>query len=305
MNISENDLLMAFKKNNEIFLRKIHLYLNEAYRNLIYNQDEDQALNEMQICKLRYIENVWIENEMVDCMNRYDCSRPIHSIEDAADVLAGHPVFQHPLYSYLRQEASLEEVKFLIWNDSVLNLEFFDYLILAMVGVSEPVRLEIAKNVWDEAGRGCLQQFHTILFRRILARLGMHYDRYEVVNQMSWEGLAGINLFSYMSLYQHHKIKYFGVLAATEMLDPPHYLQLLTGFSRLRMSAAVNPAYYQEHAEIDIQHAGSWMNKIILPELSRCPEKISDFWLGFYLRLDSVQRYYDVLLKHFLTRKAA
>lgn len=305
MNISENDLSMAFKMNNELYLRKIHLCLNEAYHSLVYNQEECAAINEMEMCKLKYIETVWIEHEMSDCTNRYDCFRKIHCMDDAVDALREHPVFQHPLYSYLRGEASLNEVKYLIQNDSVLNLEFFDYLVFAMVGVAEPLRLEIVKNVWDEAGRGCLQQFHTIQFRKLLGRLGIYYDRADIIRQMPWEGVAGINLFSYMSLYSHHKIKYFGVLAATEMLDPPHYQQLLTGFTRLRLSTEIKPDYYQEHAEIDIQHASSWMSKIVLPELSRCPEKISDFWLGFYLRLDSVQRYYDVMLNLFLTNKAA
>jgi hypothetical protein len=42
-----------------------------------------------------------------------------------------------------------------------------------------------------------------------------------------------------------------------------------------------------------------------MPELQEAPEKISEFWLGFYMRLDSVLRYYDYFLNRFLTQQAA
>jgi hypothetical protein len=125
-----------------------------------------------------------------------------------------------------------------------------------------------------------------------------------MIAAMSWEGIAGINLFSYLSLYSSNRMMYFGLLAATEMLDPPHYSELLKGLSRSNIQE-VNAAYYKEHETIDVVHAAGWMNNVILPTLEKHPERIQEFWLGFYLRLDSVQRYYDNLLHYFLNQNAA
>lgn len=304
MDINENDLVNAFKKNHDTYLRKTHQYLNQKYYQLIFNHDDKTIYDDQALCKLKHVENVWIEHEKSDCLNRYDCSQQIKTSADAEKILIAHPVYQHQIFDYLSRDANLDEIKYFIANDAVLNLEFFDYLALSIVGVSEQVRLEIIQNLWDEAGRGSMQLFHTVQFRKILNDLGLKYDREKMIANMSWEGIAGINLFSYLSLYSSNRMMYFGLLAATEMLDPPHYRELLNGLSRTSVKE-VNAVYYKEHETIDVMHADGWMNNVILPTLEKHPEKISEFWLGFYLRLDSVQRYYDHLLHYFLNQKAA
>lgn len=304
MIINKNDLYIAFKKNHESYLRKVHLYLNTQYYNLIFNHDNKMVYDESALCQFKHIENVWIEHEKSDCLNRYDCYKKIQHCLDAERVLKEHPVYHHKIFTYLRYEASLNEIKHFIANDSVLNLEFFDYLAFSIIGVSEQAKLEIISNLWDEAGRGSMQLFHTIKFKKLMDNLGLQYRRESMISNMSWEGIAGINLFSYLSLYSSNRMMYFGLLAATEMLDPPHYTQLLGGFARTSTND-IDIGYYKEHESIDVIHANGWMNKVVLPILNKHPDKIPDFWLGFYLRLDSVQRYYDNLLNAFMTKQAA
>lgn len=306
MNINQANILSAFKQNQENHLRKVHLYLNKNYYNLIFNQDEKNILNEMDLYNLKHIENVWIEHEKSDCFNKYDCYKPIQSASEVENILREHSVYNHSIFSYLSHQASLEEIKYFIGNESILNLEFFDYLAYSIIGASEQAKLEIINNLWDEAGRGSVQLFHTVKFKKIMDDLEIPYDREKILSEMSWEGIAGINLFSYLALYSCNKMKYFGLLAATEMLDPIHYHQLLKGFSKFKSHKnPVNLDYYIEHETIDIVHANGWMQNVILPLLAEKPERTPEFWLGFYLRLDSAQRYYDELLNYFLSCKAA
>jgi len=305
MAIFQNDAMLAFKYHNPHYLHKIHLYLNENYYRIHFNPDANQALEINEWTLHKQIENTWMQHEINDCYNRYDCHQKITSITDVEVVLLNHPVNQHPLFHYLQQDASIEDLKRYILNESVLNLEFFDYLVLSLIGVSDIARAEIITNVWDEAGRGHISQFHTNQFRAVMNSLGLTYQREKIIENMSWEGLAGINLFSYLSQYSHNKMKYFGLLAATELLDPPHYFQLLRGMSKYKSSHGLDVQYYVEHESIDIQHGNSWINNVILPEVTREPQLIVEFWLGFYLRLDSVQRYYDNLLQQFVKKLAA
>lgn len=304
MDINQKDLSIAFKNNHDNYLRKIHIYLNQKYYNLIFNHDVAIIHDDKELCQLKHIENVWIEHEKSDCLNRYDCYKKIKTCADVENIIKEHPVYHHQIFPYLCHEANFSQIKHFIANDAVLNLEFFDYLALSIVGVSEQAKLEIINNLWDEAGRGSLQLFHTIQFKKILNDLNLSYNREFLIADMSWEGIAGINLFSYLSLYSSNRMMFFGLLAATEMLDPPHYSQLLQGISRSDPKK-IDAVYYREHETIDVIHANGWINNVILPILSEQPDKISQFWLGFYLRLDSVQRYYDRMLQHFLRRKVA
>ncbi len=305
MNITENDLVNAFKKNNPAYLRKVHLMLNRHYYNLVYNQNENHAIDPEVVRRFKQIECVWIEHEKSECLNRYDCSRRINNAADIVSALREHPVFNHAIFHYLRCEATLEDVKIYILNDSVLNLEFFDYLSLSIVGVSGIAKAEIIKNMWEEAGRGNIEEFHTTQFKKIMHSLGLHYKRDVILENMTWEGLSGINLFSHLSLYSYNKMKYFGLMAATEMLDPTHYHLLIQALDRVQKSQHIEKQYYIEHESIDVVHAAGWINNVILPMLEISPDKVGEFWLGFYLRLDSLQRYYDRMLEQFHNKKAA
>lgn len=305
MQIKQHDLTRAFKNGHPIALRKIHLYLNSIYYLLMYNHEEKVSLSDREIAAFKSIENAWMEHEKSLILNRYDCFKKVNRIEDVEVMLKVHPAYHHPLFDFLKQEANRRDIQHLIWNDSILNIEFFDYLALAIVGVSDRIRLEILNNLWDEAGRGSIENFHTTLFERLMNHCGLLYNRDRVIAQMSWEGLAGLNVFSHLALYSHHKMKYFGLLAATEMLDPPHYVQLLRGITHATAKVALDFELYQKQTTLNGEHAKRWLRNVVLPELMRCPDNTIDFWMGFYLRLDSAERYYDNMLQFLLTQKAA
>ena len=305
MQLSNRELALVFKKQHEACLRYIHLFMNRMYHAIMFNGDEAKTVNEVSLKKLKQIEQAWMNAEKGACFKQYNCDLDVHDTATVEMQLKKHPVFNHPLFDYLNHEANLEDIRTFVLSESVLNLEFFDYLALSIIGVSDEAKAEIIANLWDEAGRGNVQQFHTNLFRKLLTALDLKYKRKMIIDHMSWEGLAGINLFSCFSLYAYNKTKYFGLLAATEMLDPFHYEKVINGMVRVFPRNALNHIYYIEHKSIDIEHANGWLSKIIIPELKKHPKKTKDFWLGFYLRLNSAQKYYDCLLQRFLTKQVA
>ena len=297
--------LMDKIDNHDAYLKQIHLFLNQMYHTLLYCDDEALLSTEAAMKKFKHIETSWMNIEKNDCLSKYDFNKEVKDVSVVEAALKKHPVYDHALFHYFSLEANKSEIQAFISSESILNLEFFDYLSLSIIGTADHIKSEIMLNLWDEAGRGNIQHFHTTLFSRLMQGLNLSYKRDLIAANMCWEGLAGINLFSYLALYSFNKSQYFGLLAATEMLDPPHYQKLLQGLKRLFLPTEIDISYYVEHETIDRQHGYAWLEKIIIPELKKYPHKTPSFWLGFYLRLDSVQRYYDSLLQTFLRKNAA
>src|SRR5215475_2457076 len=97
-------------------LKETHLYLNKIYHDIHFSDDEDVSLNEKD-----------------SCLNHYDCHSVVNNPIIVEKALRRHPVFNHPLFDYLMNEATSDDLKKFILNESVLNLEFFDYLALSIV----------------------------------------------------------------------------------------------------------------------------------------------------------------------------
>jgi len=290
---------------DQVDLRKIHLDLNQYYHTLFFGSLQAHGDIDDRRSALRRLETVWIGKEKQECLKKYNCGLDVLDEAIVHLALRNHGVANHPLFDYLCYEADLSALKSFVHNESILNFEFFDYLVLAILGASDSAKAEIITNLWDEAGRGDIQKFHTNLFGYLMKDLGLTYQRDQIINSLPWEALAGINLFSYCSLYSYNKMMYFGLLAATEMLDPPHYQKLIQGMKRIFAHQKMNISYYVEHESIDVEHASGWLKKVILPELAKNPTKTQDFWLGFYLRLNSAKRYYDNLYTQLRSAKAA
>lgn len=297
--------LSQLNNYNNASIKKTHLYLNNIYYNLLFNEDLSGRLDDESYLKFKSIETAWFEGEIRRCLNLHGCNVNIHDEEIVRKAVSQHQVYNHPIFDYLMLDAGRDDLKTFIRSESILNLEFFDYLALSIIGVNHQAKAEIAANLWDEAGRGSVEKFHTVLFAKLMNDLGIQYHRDKILQSMSWEGIAGINLFNYFSIYSFNKMKYFGMLAATEMLDPPHYHKLIKGISRLCQSTNANFDYYTEHETLDVEHANGWLRNVIMPILEKNPDKIQDFWLGFYMRLDSTKQYYDNLYHHLTLENAA
>ncbi|MBG6025968.1 iron-containing redox enzyme family protein [Proteus mirabilis] len=86
-----------------------------------------------------------------------------------------------------------------------------------------------------------------------------------------------------------------GVMAMTELLDPPQYSKLVKGCTRLGLTSG-DFHYYSEHITIDIKHGEDWLYKVIKVITDQYPDAKKEFYLGSLLRLQTAERYYDNLL---------
>ncbi|WP_244124827.1 iron-containing redox enzyme family protein [Burkholderia gladioli] len=243
----------------------------------------------------RRLESRWLDEELRQVKVRPVGDAPglIAAIRQA---VSSHAASRHPLFDWLAHTASLSQIQGFFRSDAPLNIRFFDLIVMAMIGSMPEVRTELASNFWDEAGRGHSEQSHVHLFRQVLEQTGVGQVSDDFASHMTWQGLRGYNLFMLCALNRRHYFKLLGIMAATELLDPPQYRKLLVGCRRLGWTEATT-AYYDEHVSVDEVHGEGWLQRVILPLTERTPAAIQDVMTGCMLRLSSCNDYYDDLYR--------
>lgn len=134
-----------------------------------------------------------------------------------------HPASHHPLFDFLASEASAAQIDYFFKSDSALNLLFFDLVAMGLVGSLPETRAEIAQNLWDEIGRGSTEITHVNLYKDLLKRRNIALPDNHFAHLYEWQGLAGYNAFMLGGVNRQHYYKSLGVMAMTELLDPPQY----------------------------------------------------------------------------------
>lgn len=196
---------------------------------------------------------------------------------------------------FLASEASAAQIDYFFKSDSALNLLFFDLVAMGLVGSLPETRAEIAQNLWDEIGQGSTEITHVNLYKDLLKRRNIALPDNHFAHLYEWQGLAGYNAFMLGGVNRQHYYKSLGVMAMTELLDPPQYEKLVAGCRRIGLSDR-DVHYYAEHITVDIGHADGWLNNVIVPIGKKHPAAMEEVYFGAALRLQTCNDYYDGLL---------
>lgn len=211
-----------------------------------------------------------------------------------------HKLWSHPLFTFLEQTASRQEVVDFFLHEGTLILRFCDLVVLSMVGAGDEVKRELANNFWDEVGSGEYQNRHTELYKRLLDQAGIDLTGEsglsdDLAANLGWQGLAGYNLYLNFAFHRRNYFKSVGALGAGELMDPPQYERIVNGCRRVGFGDAAAIAYYTGHSEMDIAHADAWMSGVIVPLIRRHPEAQAEIMTGALLRIQTTADYYDAL----------
>jgi hypothetical protein len=204
-----------------------------------------------------------------------------------------HPVMSQPLFDYLQDTASREQLISFFVSDSLLNVRFFDLLSLGLFGSRGTAKIELMRNMWDEVGRGDADWVHTDLFRRVLDYVEVPFHEPQLIAGLSWQGLAGFNLYYFMGMHRRYHFRYIGNMAATEMLDPPLYDKLLGGCRRVGIYDEVKLRFYVDHLTTDVAHGQGWLDNVIAPYVIANPTAAWEIYAGLEMRLNTCQDYHE------------
>ena len=216
------------------------------------------------------------------------------------DLLRNHPATHHPIFEYLENEASIEEMSYFFSQEITVDSRFDDLLAMLQVGQDLGIKMEIAENYWDEMGNGNLKNVHTELFDTLLKELHLtdNSSLDALFKEVAPESLACGNLLIYSAIHRDKFNIGLGAMGAVEMLAPIRFNYLVKGFERLGLSQEACE-YHKLHITIDTKHGNGWINNAIVPLVERQPELKKEIAYGALLRLESSLDYLNMIYNKF------
>jgi hypothetical protein len=173
-----------------------------------------------------------------------------------------------PVYQWLADEASREEVVEFLALEGGPDGGFDDLVAICQVGLEGGPKLELARNYWDEMGRGDLDAVHTNLHRRLVEALELPaVPRAE----QPLEALERAALGSLLATNRWLQPEMLGALGLIELQAGPRCRKVVAALTRLGLPGDALPFYY-EHATADPRHGREWLDQVVTPLARDDPE---------------------------------
>jgi Iron-containing redox enzyme len=208
-----------------------------------------------------------------------------------------------PLFDFLANGASREQMRWFVKQEVAGEAGFDDLVALAQIKMPERAKLELARNYWDEMGRGRSAAMHGPMLSTLAEALAID----ELPDQLLvWEALAVGNVLVGLAYNRRYAFHALGALGAVELTAPTRAVRVAEGLERIGVSGkAVH--YFRLHATIDLVHWRDWRDEVVLPLISERPEVMVSIAEGALMRLNAGARSFDRYRAHFglLGRRAA
>jgi hypothetical protein len=190
-----------------------------------------------------------------------------------------------PLFPWLRTRASLPQMRWFLEQEVAGEAGFDDLVALTQVKLPVQPKLELARNYWDEMGRGRERAMHGPLLGTLARELGVDGDAARVV----WEANALANLLVALAANRRYAYHAVGALGAIEMTAPTRVVHVDAGLARLGVGPSAR-RYFSLHAVVDLRHSAAWNSEVIRPLVALEPRAARAIAEGALLRLEAGAR---------------
>ena len=192
-----------------------------------------------------------------------------------------------PLFPWLAEEASYEQMLWFLLQEVAGEAGFEDLVAYAQVKMPTRPKLELARNYWDEMGRGNEGGMHGPMLDKLAQALDLHPTIPETV----WPSLALGNTLVAFSTTRRYAYHALGALGAVELTAPWRATHVAAGLKRL----GVGPQrkYFALHATLDIEHSRTWNEEVFKPLVAERPECVRSLAEGAVMRLMAGARCYE------------
>jgi hypothetical protein len=219
---------------------------------------------------------------------------PCESMAFAAwfDALNDHGPGQHdPLFDFLAEHATLDQLRWFMQQEVAGEAGFDDLVALTQLRMPERAKLELARNYWDEMGRGKAAAMHGAMLVTVANILDVDgRDTDHIVP----ESLALGNLLVGLAYNRRYAFHALGALGVIELTAPSRAVKVVQAMDRLGVDRAASH-YFRVHATVDLAHARTWRDEILIPVVAERPEVARFIAEGALMRLqagaDTFDRY--------------
>ncbi len=194
------------------------------------------------------------------------------------------PGQQDELFEWLTEAANADEMRWFLRQELAGEAGFDDLVALAQIKMPARPKMEMARNLWDEFGRGNPAGVHGSLLTRMASELQLTCS----LTDATWEALALANLMAGL-VVERYAYQAVGALGVIELTAPCRVAKVAAGMRRLGMPAAAR-RYYELHATIDIEHSRRWNAEVIWPLVAGDPRTAELLAQGAMMRLSAGQR---------------
>lgn len=198
------------------------------------------------------------------------------------------------LFPWLANVAGLAQMKWFLSQEVAGEAGFEDLLAVTQVKIPEQAKLEMARNYWDEMGRGASKGMHGPM----LARLAEHFDVDLSSVSIVPEALALSNMMVGLALNRRYAFHSVGALGVIEMTAPARASLVNQGLKRLGI-AARHRHYFALHSVLDVKHSEAWNAEVLRPLVSGNPACAQAIGEGAILRLWCGARCFEHYRRHF------
>lgn len=199
-----------------------------------------------------------------------------------------------PLFPWLGEFATLTEMRWFLAQEAAGEAGFDDLVALTQVRCPVRAKLEMARNYWDEMGRGHERGMHGLMLAAAVRELELEPS----VDETVWEALALSNLMAALASNRRYAYQSVGALGAIEMTAPGRVTHVNAGLKRLGVPTEAR-AYFQLHAGLDIEHSKAWNEEVIYCLVEADPRTARPIAEGALMRLASGARCFRRYRAHF------
>jgi hypothetical protein len=193
----------------------------------------------------------------------------------------GGPGQGDPLFSWLATECSLSQMRWFLAQEVAGEAGFDDLTAMTLVGMPVRPKLELARNFWDEMGRGGPRGMHGPMLQALAKHLDLDLPRDAVV----WQALALANTMTGLAATRHYAFHSVGALGVVELTAPGRAAQVAAGLRRLGVPGKFRH-YFALHAVLDVKHSATWNAEVIAPLVAEDPRRATAIAEGALMRLE-------------------
>jgi hypothetical protein len=184
------------------------------------------------------------------------------------------------LFPWLAEEATLAEMSWFLTQEAAGEAGFDDLVAMAQVKLPTRPKLEMARNYWDEMGRGHERGMHGPMLSGVVDDLELK----PTIETTLWPSLALANLMVGLAANRRYAYQAIGALGVIELTAPTRVGHVNEGLKRLDVPFE-SRKYFQLHATLDVEHSKAWNEEVLYPLVKADPSVAEALAEGALMRL--------------------
>jgi hypothetical protein len=199
-----------------------------------------------------------------------------------------------PIYEWVEGRAEPASLQVFLALEGGPDAGFDDLVAIAQVGLAGEPKLEMARNYWDEMGRGDADEVHAVLHHRMADAAALMAPPRQ---DHSVPALARAALGAVLATNRALQPELVGALGLIELQAGPRCRRVLGGLRRCGAPGGTLP-FYDEHARTDPRHGKDWLDRVIAP-LAEDERWAAGIVRGARWRAAVNRRFFDDLARRF------